>query len=189
MNSLPQGAFSSQMKAKRPHGYQEFSMQQFTPEQMQLFSEMFGNLGPDSFLSKLAQGDQSTFDEMEAPAMRQFNEVQGNIASRFSGQGMGSRNSSAFQNATSAASQDFAGQLQANRQNLRKQAIEDLMGFSNQLLNQRPMERGFVAKNRNKGGWGEFFGTLGGFGAGAATGDYQGAAQGARNVANVIGMG
>ena len=49
---MPRGAFSSQ--EKRPHGYQKFAMQQFTPEQMELFSQMFSQVDPESFLSKLA---------------------------------------------------------------------------------------------------------------------------------------
>ncbi len=57
---------------KRPHGYQKGSLQQFTPEQMQLFQQLFSNVGPESYLSKLAGGDESFFNEMEAPALKQF---------------------------------------------------------------------------------------------------------------------
>jgi hypothetical protein len=115
-------------------------MQQFTPEQMQLFQQLFGHLGPDSFLSKLAGGDESTFAEMEAPALRQFSGLQGNLASRFSGMGAGARRSSGFQNTANQASSDFAQGLQSQRLGLQRQAIGDLLGFSNQLLGQRPYE-------------------------------------------------
>jgi hypothetical protein len=47
-------------------------MQQFTPEQMQLFQQLFGHLGPDSFLGQLASGSEEGFAEMEAPAWRDF---------------------------------------------------------------------------------------------------------------------
>lgn len=188
MNSMPQGAFSSQdyraPQEKRPHGYSQFSMNQYTPQQQKLFGQQFNQVGQGSYLDRLAGGDESLYAEQEAPALRQFNELQGNMASRFSGQGMGARNSSGFQNSMNAASQDFAGQLQANRQNLRRQAILDLMGISDQLLGQRPVERGLVQKPAKKGGWGETVGTLFGGMAGMMTGDYGGAAKGATNVAS-----
>ena len=116
-------------------------MQQFTPEQMKLFQSMFGQLGPDSFLGKLASGDQSQFEQLEAPAWRQFQEAQGGLASRFSGAGMGGRHSSGFQNAANQQSMDFASQLQSQRMGLQQQALQSLMGMSNQLLQQRPYEQ------------------------------------------------
>ncbi len=173
MNSMPRGAFSSQDKI--PSGYKDFAMQQYTPQQMQLHGQQFAHTAPDSFTSRLALGDQSQFDEMEAPALRQFNELQGNIASRFSSGGLGARKSSGFQNTMTAASQDFAGQLQSQRQQLRRQAIMDLMGMSNQLLSQRPVERGLVQKpEKQSSGWGGLLGSgvgaLGGFFAGGPAG-------------------
>jgi hypothetical protein len=65
-----------------PKGYKQGQMQQFTPEQMQLFQQMFAQVSPDSYLSKLAGGDESLFQEMEAPAMRQFQGLQGDLASQ-----------------------------------------------------------------------------------------------------------
>jgi hypothetical protein len=128
-----------------PKGYQKGSLQQFTPEQQQLFSQLFGHLGPESFLGKLAGGDQSQFEQLEQPALRQFGALQGNIASRFSGMGSGARKSSGFGLAQNQAAQDFAGQLQSQRMGLQRQALQDLMGYSNQLLGQRPQEN-FLAK-------------------------------------------
>lgn len=125
---------------KIPSGYKSGQLQQFTPEQMELFKQMFSHVGPDSYLSKLAGGDKSFFDEMEAPAMRQFQGLQGQLASRFSGMGMGGRRSSGFQNEMTAAGSNFAEQLQAQRQGLQRQAIMDLMGISSNLLGQRPYE-------------------------------------------------
>lgn len=128
------------MRNSVPSGYQAGQMQQFTPEQMQLISSLYPHLGKDSYLSKLAGGDQATFDQMEAPAIRQFNGLQGQMASRFSGMGMGARRSSGFQNTSNQAASDFAQSLQANRQQLTSQALKDLMGMSNELLNQRPFQ-------------------------------------------------
>ena len=168
-----------QFKEKVPTGFKAATLQQFTPEQMQLYQEMFGHLGQDSFLGKLAAGDQSTFNEMEAPAMRQFNELQGGLASRFSGGGLGGRQGSGFQNASNAATSNFAQDLQARRSDLRRQAINDLMGLSNQLLGQRPYDRALVEHEKEKT-WGQKLG--GGVlrAAGTATGAYFGGPQGAK---------
>lgn len=130
-----------------PKGYKEGKMAQFTPEQMQLFSQLFGHVGPQSYLSRLAGGEEGLFQEMEAPAMRQFQEYLGNIASRFSGTGerqMSGRRGSAFNLATSQAASDFAQDLASRRQLLQMQAIRDLMGAGESLLGQRPYQQFFI---------------------------------------------
>src|SRR3990167_7471377 len=73
---------------KIPSGYKARQMANMTPEQMQLFSQLFSLVSPESQTGRLAAGDESSFKEMEAPAMKQFAGLQGNIASRFSGMGM-----------------------------------------------------------------------------------------------------
>lgn len=147
-------------KMKAPSGYKTFN--KFSPEQMQLFQQLFSNVGPESYLSRLAGGDEQIFNEIEAPAMKQFSGLQGNLASRFSGMGMGARRSSGFQNTANQSAQDFASQLQSQRQSLQQQAIQDLMGLSNSLLQQEPY--GFVQKKKKSSGWG---GALGGLTGGA----------------------
>lgn len=153
-------------KEKIPSGFKKGTLNNFTPEQMQLFQQLFGHLGPDSFLSKLASGDQGMFDEMEAPALRQFSGLQGNLASRFSGMGgLGARKSSGFQNTINSAASNFAQQLQSQRQGLQQQALQDLMGLSNQLLGQRPQENFLIQKQQNQSGLGGALGAgLGGLG-------------------------
>lgn len=143
---LSAGSRNTGMRDVIPKGYRLGQLQQFTPEQMQLFQSLFSQVQPGSFLSKLAGGDQAAFGEMEAPALKQFAGMQGNIASRFSGMGSGARHSSGFSNAMNQASSDFAQQLQANRLNLQRQAIGDLMGLSESLLGQRPYERNIIKK-------------------------------------------
>lgn len=169
------------MKEKIPSGYKKGTLQQFTPEQMQLFQQLFSHVGPDSFLSKLIGGDQGTFAEMEAPALRQFSELQGNLASRFSGMGTGARRSSGFQNTMTSAASDFASQLQSQRQNLQRQALMDLMGISSSLLGQRPYEQ-FLVEKQQKPGWGGAIGAglggLGGLLAGGPAGALSGASIG-----------
>lgn len=183
MNSMGPPKFSD----KAPKGYKSGALQQFTPEQMQLFSQMFSHLGPDSYLSRLASGDQGLYDEMEAPALKQFSSLQGGLASRFSGMGgqgaLSSRGSSGFQNTMNQAGMDFASQLQSNRQGLQRQAIQDLMGLSNQLLGQRPWERTLTQKPQNESsGWGGLIGAglggLGGFALGGPAGAMAGGSLG-----------
>lgn len=138
---------------KIPSGYKAGQLQQFTPQQMQLFGQLFSNVSPDSFTGRLAGGDEEMFNQLEAPALKQFGALQGNIASRFSGQGMGARRSSGFQNSMGQAGSDFAQQLQSNRIGLQRQAIQDLMGMSNSLLNQRPYENFLVEKQQKIPFW------------------------------------
>jgi hypothetical protein len=163
-----------------PEGYSKGQLAQFTPEQNELFKQSFAHLGPDSYLSRLAGGEEGMFNEIEAPALRQFQGTLGGIASRFSGQGMGGRRSSGFQQATTSAASNFAQELQANRQNLQRQAISDLMGLSNQLLNQRPYER-FMAEKPQEGpsGFQQFVGGALPI-AGAAVGGFFGGMPGAQ---------
>ena len=61
---------------------------------------------------------------MEAPALKQFSGLQGNLASRFSGMGSGARRSSGFQNTSNQAASDFAQQLQANKQDCSSRLLE-----------------------------------------------------------------
>lgn len=138
------GSNSMGKMPKAPSGYKRY--QQYTPEQMQLFQQMMSGLGPDSFLSKLAGGDESQFEQMEAPAMRQFNALQGQNASRFSGMGMGARRGSGFKNEMDSATSNFAQDLQSRRMDYQRQAIQDLMGMRTSLLQQEPY--GLVQKNK-----------------------------------------
>lgn len=149
-------------------GYRPTQLQQFSPEQMRLFQSMFGHLGPNSFLSKLAGGDQSQFEQMEAPALKQFAGLQGGLASRFSGMGAGAQRSSGFKNTMNQASADFAQQLQSQRMGLQQNAIRDLMEMSGSLLGQRPYETGLMQKPASF--WEKILGGLGGAASSMASG-------------------
>jgi hypothetical protein len=119
-----------------PTGYSSY--QKFTPEQMNLFRSLFSQVGPESRTARLAQGDEDIFSQIEAPALRQFSGIQGGLASRFSGMGMGGRHGSGFQHATNQAAQEYSQDLQSKRQQLQRQALQDLFGFSESLLGQQP---------------------------------------------------
>lgn len=156
------------------NGYKAVTSQQFTPEQMNLFSQMFGQVSPDSYLSKLAGGDQSQFAQMEEPALRQFGEMQGGLASRFAGMGVGANRSSGAQNAQTSAAQNFSSQLQSNRMGLMRQAQQDLFGMSRDLLGQKPYSETFLEPQQPETPWWQtLLGGLGGM-AGQAAGSFGG---------------
>jgi hypothetical protein len=162
---------------KAPRGYELGRLQNFTPEQMELFRSLFSQLGPESYLSKLAGGDEGIFQQIEAPALRQFTGLQGGLASRFSGMGSGARRSSGFQNAANQQASEFAESLHAQRQQLQRDALRDLFGMSNQLLSQRPYEEFFLEKPPSFleslfGGLGNLFGMFGGSAAGRAGSEF-----------------
>ena len=164
-----------------PKGFKAAQLQNFTPGMMKIFEHMMGQLGPDSYLSGLANGDEQAYAEMEEPALRQFAGMQGNLASRFSGMGTGGRKSSGFQNTANQASADFATQLQANRHNVRQNAIRDLQGYGNSLLQQRPYDRALVQKQQKPGmDWGALAGSAIGAGAGFFMGGPAGAKVGSQ---------
>lgn len=164
---------------KLPSGMRVGQIQEFTPQQMELFGTLFPHVNKESFLSKLAGGDEEMFRQAENPALRQFAGLQGGLASRFSGMGQGATRSSGFQNTMNQASSDFAQQLQANRLGLQRQALGDLMNMSNMLLNQRPYETFTYQKqpkqNALPGLIGGAIGGVGGFFAGGPMGALQGA--------------
>lgn len=167
---------------KIPSGARAYQMQQFTPQQMEMLDQGYERVGPNSNTSRLAAGDQGMFDEMEAPALRQFSGLQGNMASRFSqGGDLGNRRSSGFQNEMTAAGSNFAQELQARRQGLMRQATQDLHSMSQDLMGQRPYDR-WVENKREKQGtkWGGIIGggvgAVGGFFA--SSGNPMGAAAG-----------
>lgn len=124
-----------------PKGYQVGQLQQMQPWQMDIIDQLRGQISPESQLGRLAAGDQSQFEQMEAPALRQLGQLQGGLASRFSGMGLGARNSSGFQQAQGGLAADFAERLAGNRMNLQRQAQQDLFGLSRDLLGQRPTEQ------------------------------------------------
>jgi len=156
-----------------PRGYRAGQLQQFTPEQMQLFQSLFGQVGAGSKLAQMASGSDEGFADFENYANRQFQENTGDLASRFSGLGMGARRGSGFQNQATQSAQDFAGQLAMQRQGLQRQALQDLMGMSGMLLGQRPQEQ-FITPKSKKSRWWEPLLSAAGQAAGQAAGSFGG---------------
>lgn len=177
-------------KEKIPSGYRKGAMNVFTPEQMQLFQSLFPHIDPSSFLSRLAGGEEGAFEEMEAPAWRQFQEAQGQLGSRFSGLGMGAQRGSGFKQSAGQLGSDFAMNLASKRHELRRQALSDLMGYSRELLGQRPQEQFLYEKPKKKGfDWGGALGALGGGALGFFAGGPMGAMTGASMGYSALGRG
>jgi hypothetical protein len=169
---------------KIPRGYSAGRLQQFTPEQQQLFQNQFDYVSPGSQLAQQAQGLDSGFAPHEDYAKRQFQEFSGQNASRFSGLGMGARKGSGFQNLQTQGAQDFASQLAMQRQGLQRQALMDLMGLSSNILGQQPYQN-FLTKKQPKeqGFWNKLFGAtapIAGAGIGGLFGGLPGAQYGSQ---------
>lgn len=136
-----------------PKGYQKGQLQQFTPEQMQLFQQLFGHVGPQSYLSKLAGGDEGMFEQMERPAQRIFQQKLGQLGSRFSQLqpgAMSAQRGSGFQQAGGQLASDFAENLASQRMQLQRQALMDLMGLSTDLLHEKPYETDLFEKQQKR---------------------------------------
>lgn len=131
-------------------GYDVGSVQNYNPQQMELFQNSFSSVSPGSYTSRLAQGDPSLYRDIEAKDLRGFSELQGNLASRFSGMGsLGARRSSGFQNTANRAAMDFAQELSARRLGLQRQAVQDLHSMSQDLLSNRPTEQFVTDKKKS----------------------------------------
>lgn len=171
---------------KIPRGYTTGRLQQFGPEQMNLFKRLFSFVSPGSQLAQQAGGEEIGFSPFEEQARRGFQEFTGALGSRFSGMGIGARRGSAFRNLATQGAQDFAMQLAAKRQDLQRQALADLLGISQTLLGQRPTEQFLIKKEQKPSRLGQLLGAglpilgagLGAFGgpAGMAIGGTLGSA-------------
>lgn len=146
--------FNEGVKKTGIRDVRQYTQRQFTPEQMGLFQQGIDQVGEGSYLQKLAGGDEQTFNEIEAPSLRQFSGLQAGIANKYSGLGLGARRSSGFQQEQGQFASNFAQQLQSQRQGLRQTALRDLMESTNMLLGQRPYERSLVQKPQKQlSGW------------------------------------
>lgn len=184
MNPGPAGAAPPKSKIS---GYKQHQISNYTPGQMNIFESLLGSLlpgiqGSGDFLAKLAGGDESMFQQLEAPANTQFQKLLGSIGTRFSD--LGAQDSSYFENALAGEGAQMAERLQAQRLGLRSQAINALLGQSNQLLGAQPYSNLWQPKKPKQGtdwgGIGQLGGTvLGGLGGGFFGGP-AGAAAGAQ---------
>lgn len=159
-------------------GYRATQVPTMSPKQSELFNQLIGGAsgglgrGGLDFLSQLASGGSPEFwGQVEAPALRQFQQEAGGLGARFSNLGMGAQRSSAFKHGLGELSSDLSERLQSQRMNLQRQAIMDLLGLSENLLGQRSFETGLIPKKKSF--WQELLGGLSG-GAGRAFGSLPG---------------
>lgn len=157
-------------------GYRLNRLSNLTPQQEQLFNLLLGGSSSGTgegldYLSRLASGDPSSFEQMERPAYDAFDKLLGEIGSRYAQ--AGAIGSSSYQNALAGAGGDLAKQLQAQRSNIQMSALDRLLGQSNSLLNQRLFENILNQKpqSQSRGLIGQILGTalpslLGGFSGG-----------------------
>lgn len=135
-----------------------------TGEQQNLMKRSIGGFGPGyerglGITSDIAGGSPEYFEQLEAPALRQFSQLQGQLGHRFSGMGTGARRSSGFGLASSSAAQQLAESLQSQRLGLQRQAMQDLMGFASSLLGQRSFEN--IAQQRKPSTGSQFMSGIG----------------------------
>ena len=170
-------------------GYKTRSVSNFTPEMQQLFDKLLGGLntggGPGNgldYLSKLASGQQGGFEQEEAPAYEAYNRGLAQQANRYAG--LGALGSSSFQNLASSGAQELGMNLASRRGELQRNAIEKLLGYSTQLLAQKPYDYGFEDEGPSTlqkllgllgRGAGSFIGSIGSP-VGTAAGEYLGGA-------------
>lgn len=147
--------FNQQSPLPKIKGYNVAQLPNLTPQLMNLLQQLASGFGQGAggatdWLSRLASGDQSIFEEIEAPAYASFDKLLGNIANRFSN--VGARDSSAFQGATAGAAGDLARNLASQRAGYRSDAVNSLLSNSQNLLQQRPYEN-IVAEKQQKNPW------------------------------------
>lgn len=154
-------------------GRQVQNVQRFTPEQMQLYNQMFTHVGPGSDLSRMASGDPRYYQDFTNQAMRDFSSTMGGMASRFSGMGSGGRHSSGFQLAGSQEASSLAEKLAMQRNQMQMNAMQQLMSMSNTLLGQQPYEQFAVKPQEQTPMWQKVLGGVAPV-AGGAIGTYFG---------------
>lgn len=164
-------------------GYNVVRHQKFGPQQMELFERLFSQVGPESQLAQLAAGSEEGFRPHEQAAQRDFQKYMGQMGSRFAEMAPGAqsaRRSSGFGIEGGEAAQSFAERLAGQRQQLQRQAIQDLMGISKDLLGQDPYETYFVKPSQQEERpWWEGLVPGATAAAGAGIGGYFGGPQGA----------
>ena len=131
--------------------------------------------GAADYYRDLLSDDSSTFNAMQAPEMRRFNEdIIPGLSEQFAGMGSGGLSSSGFRNAAVNAGTDLSERLGAIRANLRQQGAAGLANIGQQSLGQ-------YSENIHQPATGGFLDTIApaiGTGLGAAFGGPAGAAIG-----------
>lgn len=123
----------------------------------------------------LAQGSPGAFEQLEAPALRQFQQqIAPGIAQRYAGTrgqaSSGMSASSGMQNSLAAAGANLAQDLQAQRTGIMERSMQNVLGLGNMLLGMPTQQFGLVQKQNTLNqllnilgiAGGQFGGTYGG---------------------------
>lgn len=124
--TLPTGYNLKQTPTMAPGGRQE--------QLYDLLSNVVkGGGGGFGMLQQLAAGKTPGFEQMEKPLLSKFQQqILPSIAQRYAGAGVGK--SSGFQNTAAGAATNLAESLAGQRQQIQQNALQSLMGLSQQLL-------------------------------------------------------
>jgi hypothetical protein len=135
---------------KVPSGYGMYSLPTMGGGQKDIYEMLksqFMQGGGDIYqrLFGMAKGDQDLFNQLEAPAIRQFQQqIAPGIAQRYAGSGIGS--SSGMQNALAGAAGNLAENLQGQRMGLMQQSMHDVLHLGDMLLGSPTQQFGLVQK-------------------------------------------
>lgn len=109
-------------------------MKNFDPQQLELLDSVIqqakqGNQNAFQYLNQILSNDPQAMEAFNAPAMQEFEEdIIPSILERYSG--MGARSSSALNQSLGRAGQTLATNLNAQRAQLKGNAINQLLGYS-----------------------------------------------------------
>jgi hypothetical protein len=141
--------------------YQQIQVPTKDPRAMELYQQVAQALGPHlgnavQGIGQLAGGGTpEQWQQLEAPALRQYQQLVGGIGARYSGLGSGgAQKSSAFQNELSGSAADLAERLQGQRMGLQQNALQQLLGLYQNLIGTDTFENVFLPKQ--KPWWQEF---------------------------------
>lgn len=116
-----------------------------------------GDMPGMGYLQSILGEDPNLMSQFEKPMMRQFNEqVVPGMAERFSGSGMGSRNSSSFQNQMGQAGQRLSEGLGAQRAQLKQGAMNQILQMLG--ISQDPSQENIFMEGQPGAGAGLFQG-------------------------------
>lgn len=145
-----------------PQGYDTFNYETMGGGQKQLYDylqSMMMNQGGKGMqnLFGMAGGDQDLYSQLEAPAMRQFQQqIAPGIANRYTGSGL--KGSSGFENSLANAGSNLAENLQSQRMGYQQHAMDRVMELMERLTGMSTNQAGLVQKPQTD--WAGMFSSL-----------------------------
>lgn len=159
---------------KSPKGFEMFQVPTRAGQSASTYS-MLSNFFPE--LLQQAQGAPGAFDALEQQGQNLFNQkIAPGIAQRYAGSGIGA--SSGMQNALAGAGKDLTLGLQAQRNQLMQNSMNNVMNLGNLLLSNPDYETYFGQKQPKRSIWDSILG-IGLPAAGGVIGGVTGGPQGA----------